>query len=106
MLCANIKKFYRKETIPYHLKNTNQKVAAINDINQLIDGVTDLSYLEERVNQTAPEDSYKSSEVYGYFQICFKIISYIGYLMNVTMTTTTMTTDPTISSNKAKELEF
>ena len=56
---------YSKETIPYHLKNTNQKVAALASINQLIDGATDLSYLEEQVNQTVQEDSYKSSEVYG-----------------------------------------
>lgn len=41
----------QKETIPHHLKNTKQKMDALDDINALIQGVTDLSYLNQPKEQ-------------------------------------------------------
>lgn len=67
----NTKKGYdfgAKETIPYHLKNTNQKAIALDAVNQLIGQVTDLSHLDQpqqRKIQNVDTDDLDDEDVYG-----------------------------------------
>jgi hypothetical protein len=56
----------QKETIPHHLKNTKQKMDALDDINALIEGATDLSYLHQHKEPLETiESSSKDTEIYG-----------------------------------------
>lgn len=58
--------FACKETIPYQMKNTHQKMDALDQMNALIDGVTDLSYLNQDRNQRNNFDtSDQETDVYG-----------------------------------------
>lgn len=52
------------DTMPFHLKNTNQKINALDEVNKLIQGVTDLSYLDDNNAQSSFKDS-DDYEVYG-----------------------------------------
>lgn len=62
---------FSKETLPYHLKNTNQKAAALDEVNRLINGVTDLSYLDDQMyaeieaRNTPDKESSQSTNIYG-----------------------------------------
>lgn len=58
--------FGAKETIAHHLKNTNQRMDALDEVNALIHGVTDLAYLDQDQERadTFPT-SENDTEVYG-----------------------------------------
>ena len=59
-----------QETIPYQLKNTNQKIAAIEQINNLIGDVTDMTIMrgEDQRREDIKgdiEDEHEENEIYG-----------------------------------------
>jgi len=54
-----------QETIPYNLKNTNQKIDAIDKINALIGDVTDMTIMKDSQQPVQRDDIDQDTEVFG-----------------------------------------